>query len=69
MPHLVRFLLVNLAAGFLIGAAVGACFVLSGANAELFEGQPLGTAMLLWAFGASFGLGMLGTGLAMISDG
>ena len=65
MSSLLRFLAFNLTAGFVLGLAVGTGFLLSNGNAALFAEEPLATAMLLWAFGASFGMGVLGTGLAM----
>lgn len=68
MTQLVRFLLVNLTGGFALGLAAGFAFVQSGGNADLFDQQPLATVMLLWGFGASFGVGAIGTGLALLQD-
>lgn len=66
MSSLLRFLLFNLLGGFSLGLMTGACFLLTNGNATLFAGQPLAAAMVLWAFGSSFGMGMLGTALAML---
>lgn len=64
MTPLVRFLIVNLAGGFAIGLIAGFAFMQSQGSAGLFTDQPLAAAMMLWAFGASFGMGAIGTGLA-----
>lgn len=66
MTPLIRFLIVNLAGGFAIGVVVGVAFLRSNGIAEPFAGQPLATAMLLWSFGASFGMGAIGTALALL---
>lgn len=66
MTPLIRFLLVNLAGGFALGLVAGLGFIQSGGSAELLRDQPLATAMLLWSFGASFGMGAIGTGLALL---
>lgn len=65
MPTLLRFITVNLAIGFLIGMVVGTCFVTIGQGSVALS-QPLAVAMIIWAFGASFALGMLSTALAML---
>ena len=66
MTPLIRFLLANLTGGFAIGLLVGYAFMQSIGDGDLILRQPLGTAMLLWSFGASFGMGALGTGLALL---
>lgn len=66
MTRLVRFLLVNLAGGFALGLAAGFAFMQSGDNADIFVQQPLAAIMLLWGFGASFAMGAIGTGLALL---
>lgn len=66
MTPLIRFLLVNLAGGFAIGAVAGFAFMQSNGEADLFAREPLAAAMLLWGFGASFGMGAVGTGLALL---
>lgn len=68
MTRLVRFLLINLTGGFALGLAAGFACVQSGGNADLFGQQPLATIMLLWGFGASFAMGAIGTGLALLQD-
>lgn len=66
MTPLVKFLLVNGIGGFLTGLWAGLGFIVVHAQAGLFSGQPLATAMLLWAFGASFSMGAIGTGVAFL---
>lgn len=66
MTPLFHFLLINLAAGAAIGLVTGFAFIQSGAGAGLFEDEPLATAMLLWSFVASFAMGTIGTGLALL---
>lgn len=66
MTQLVRFLLVNLTGGFALGLAAGFAFMQSGGNVDFFFQQPLAAIMLLWGFGASFGMGAIGTGLALL---
>lgn len=66
MTPLVRFLLVNMAGGFAIGLVAGLAFIQSNAETGLFADQPLAAAMMLWAFAASFGMGAVGTGLALL---
>jgi hypothetical protein len=68
MTQLVRFLLVNLTGGFALGLVAGSAFIQSGDNADLFDQQPLAIVMLLWGFGASFGMGAIGTGLALLQS-
>ena len=67
MTPLIRFLLVNLAGGFAIGLVTGLAFIQSDGSAGLLMDQPLAAAMLLWAFGASFGMGAIGTGLSLLA--
>lgn len=66
MAPLIHFLLVNLAGGFAIGLLVGLGFMQSSEIAGLLVDQPLGAAMLLWSFAASFAMGAVGTGLAFL---
>lgn len=66
MSPLFQFLLINLAGGAAIGLATGFAFIQSGAGGGLFDDQPLATAMLLWSFVASFAMGAIGTGLALL---
>lgn len=66
MAPLIRFLLVNLAGGFAIGTAAGLAFMQSNGEIDLIVREPLAAAMMLWAFAASFGMGAVGTGLALL---
>lgn len=66
MTPLVRFLLVNTAGGFAIGLLAGLAFMQSNEEIDLIGGQPLAAAMTLWAFAASFAMGAVGTGLALL---
>lgn len=66
MTSLVRFLLVNVAGGFAIGLAAGLAVMYSNGETGLILDQPLASAMTLWAFAASFSMGAVGTGLAML---
>lgn len=68
MPPLVRFLLFNLAVGFLAGLVVGCGFIQAGGIGDLLQGEPLGTALVLWSFSASFAMGAVGTGLLFIRN-
>lgn len=67
MTPLFRFLGINLGGGFAIGLIAGVGFLQSGTSADLFDDQPLAIAMMLWSFGASFGMGALGTALALLA--
>lgn len=66
MTPLIRFLLVNMAGGFAIGLVAGFAFMHSNGDGELLFRQPLAAVMMLWGFGASFGMGAVGTGLALL---
>lgn len=66
MTQLVRFMLFNLTAGFLIGLVVGFAFMQASDLTHLPAQEPLAAVMLLWGFGAGFGMGVLGTGLGML---
>lgn len=66
MTRLIRFLLVNMAGGFVIGLVAGLAFMQSNGDTDLLFRQPLAAAMLLWGFAASFGMGAIGTGLALL---
>jgi hypothetical protein len=66
MPPLVRFLMVNFATGFLAGLTVGMGYIFTRNMDGLLTEQPLGAAMSLWAFAASFALGAICTGLALL---
>lgn len=66
MTQLIRFMLFNLMAGFLIGLVVGFAFMLARDLTHLPAQEPLAAIMLLWGFGASFGMGVLGTGLGLL---
>ncbi len=46
-------------------ADAGLAFIQLHGSPGLFTDQPLAAAMLLWAFAASFGMGAIGTGLAL----
>lgn len=65
MTPLVRFLLLNLAGGFAIGILAGLIFI--HLSIELFMYQPIAIFLLLWSFGASFGVGAVGNGLAFLA--
>ncbi|TWH23870.1 MULTISPECIES: hypothetical protein [unclassified Aminobacter] len=66
MPPLVRFLAINFATGFIAGLTVGMGYIFTRNMDELLTEQPLGAAMILWAFAASFALGAICTGLALL---
>ncbi len=66
MAPLIRFLLINLIGGFTIGLVVGFSFMLSNGKTELLVQEPLAAALLLWGFAASFGMGAIGTALALL---
>jgi len=66
MPPLVRFLAINFATGFIAGLAVGMGYIFTRNMDGLLTEQPLGVAMILWAFAASFALGAICTGLALL---
>ncbi len=68
MPSLIRFLLVNAAAGFGLGFVVGCAFVQARHGLDFFVAKPLASAMIIWSFGAGFAMGMIGSALALISD-
>ena len=64
MAPLFRFLVLRAAAGFGIGFAVGGMYIQVNYGFALFVEHPIAAALLLWSFGASFALGVIGTGLA-----
>lgn len=65
MPELLKFLLINALGGFSIGIAAGiACIAFQ--DSGFLANQPLEAVLVLWAFGASFTLGAIGTGLAFL---
>lgn len=66
MSPFLQFLFINALGGFIVGLFAGAGYILFCADVGLFEGQPLATAMLLWGFGASFAMGAVCTGLALL---
>jgi len=65
MEPLVRLLLVNLVASLVLGSLVAVALLLSGGVLGLFIDEPLAALLLLWAFGASFAIGMIGTRVGM----
>jgi len=66
MSPLWKFLLVNGLGGFGIGLVAAIGYIMFFAEPALFSGQPLGTVLLVWAFGSSFAAGAIGTGLALL---
>lgn len=66
MTHLTRFLLVNFGGGFALGLATGFVWMALYGGAGLLAGEPLAAAMTLWGFAATFALGAVGTGLALL---
>ena len=72
MPALVRFMLVNFAAGAVIGRAVLASLLLAGAGPLHPVGSDddrlLATVMLGFMLSSSFGLGCLGTALCFFHE-
>jgi len=66
MPPLVRFLAINFATGFIAGLTVGMGYIFTRNMDGLLTEQPLGAAMILWAFAANFALGAICTGLALL---
>jgi len=66
MAPLLQFLLINGLGGFIVGLLAGSGYIVFYADVELFIGQPLAIAMLLWAFSATFAMGAVCTGLALL---
>lgn len=66
MTSLVRFLIVNLAGGFVLGLATGCAYVVLNMDAAFFVHEPLAAALVLWGFAATFAIGAVGTGLALL---
>lgn len=66
MTSLMRFLLINLAGGFLLGLGTGSAYVMLHMGLDLLFTEPLAAAMLLWGFAATFAVGAVGTGLALL---
>lgn len=65
MPELLKHLLINTLGGFSIGIVTGiACIMVQ--DSAFPAAQPLETVLVLWAFGATFTLGAIGTGLALL---
>ncbi|KQW34886.1 hypothetical protein ASD02_16805 [Ensifer sp. Root1252] len=70
MPTLIRFVILNVGVGFLLGAATAASIAIVAPGA-LGHGEgldPLAFGLQIYAFGASFGLGALATALMMIAE-
>lgn len=66
MAPMMRFLLVNFAGGFALGLGTGfACVILYNGPGFLLH-EPLAAAMMLWGFAATFAVGAVGTGLALL---
>ncbi|SOC06769.1 hypothetical protein [Stappia indica] len=68
MTWLNRFLLVNLTTGLLAGCAAAVGYLQSIGELGLFIREPLATAMVLWGFAASTGIGATGTGLGLLGQ-
>jgi hypothetical protein len=68
MPPLICFLSVNFAFGFFLGIVVGFSFLQANADVGLFLRDPVAASLLLWGFGASAGMGAIGTGLALLKQ-
>ena len=72
MPPLVRLLLVQTAAGFLLGALVGAAFLMLQPGHALAPisttGEWIGPPLIVKAFGNSFGIGCITTALFLPED-
>jgi hypothetical protein len=66
MTPLVRFLLVNLSGGFVLGLAAGCAHVALNMDAGFFLTEPLAALMVLWGFAATFGVGAIATGLGLL---
>lgn len=66
MTVLIRFLLINLSGGAMLGMAVGCAFLKT--SPPVLAENPYGAALILWALAASFGMGAICTGLAFISE-
>lgn len=66
MTPLIRFLLLNLAGGLMLGIVTGLAFLQASATATLLVDHPLAAGMVLWSFAASFGMGAIATGLALL---
>lgn len=66
MAPMMRFLLVNFAGGFVLGLVAGfTCVILYNGLGFLLH-EPLAAAMMLWGFAATFAVGAVGTGLALL---
>ena len=71
MPVLIHLLLRNFASGFLLGCAVALAIVLANPDmplAGLVTAGPLELWLWMFSFGAPFGLGAIGTALALGTD-
>lgn len=66
MAPLMRFLLVNFAGGFALGLAAGFVCVILYSGLGFLLHEPLAAAMMLWGFAATFAVGAVGTGLALL---
>lgn len=66
MTPLMRFLLVNLAGGFVLGLGTGFAHLALFMGIELLFQELLAAAMLLWSFATVFAVGAVGTGLALL---
>ena len=66
MAPLLQFLLINGLGGFIAGLLAGGGYIVFYSDVELFIGQPLAIAMLLWGFGATFATGAVCTALALL---
>jgi len=66
MAPLMRFLLVNFAGGFALGLGTGFVFVILYSGLDFLANEPLAAAMMMWGFAATFAVGAVGTGLALL---
>ena len=66
MPYLIAFLIKHFANGFLLGAAVAMAAILTQPTsmaARLASESPVGLLLIVFAVGASLGMGSLATAL------
>lgn len=66
MAPMMRFLLVNFAGGFAFGLLTGSVCVILYTGLDVVLGEPLAAAMMLWGFAATFAVGAVGAGLALL---
>ena len=56
----------NWTGGFALGLVVGLFFMQANGEGDLLFREPVAAALLLWGFAASFGMGAIGTALALL---